>query len=126
MPHRAQRRFTEVATLGVLEVRLACHQRDLGIGQQCTDARAAVILFIKVVQYQPLPIEVKHAFRYARVKNQPRAAWLRLNEQLYLGIVAQRLKVTNANCLCRYFFFIQNLARVKLAINGEAVTDQTL
>ena len=126
MPHRAERSLAEVSALGVLQMRSSCNERDLCICQRRADERAAVILFVKVREYQPLPIDVKRVLGQASVKYQPRALWLRLKQELNLGVVAERLEMSDADRSCGYLFLVNYLSRAKLDLDAEAVVDHSL
>ena len=59
LPHGAVGRLTEVAALGVLQMRPSRGERDLHIGDRRAGQHAAVLFFRKMRQYKALPVEIE-------------------------------------------------------------------
>ena len=97
----------------MLKVRFAGEQSDLYIGQRCTDQNAKVLLFFQMGQHQPLPVFVQHLFPAVGGKLHPAAPGQRFQQQMHLGIVAQRLVVSYALHGLGDGLLIQNAARAK-------------
>ena len=85
-----------------------------------------MILFVKVGQNKPLPVDVKSVFGEVCVKYQPRALGLRLNEKLNLRIVTERLEVSDSDDPSRHLFFVKYFSRTKSAVNGKSILDKPL
>ena len=107
-------------------MRSSCNECDLGVGQRRADERAAVILFVKVREYQPLPIDVKRVLGQASVKYQPRALGLGLNKKLHLRIVAKRFEMPDAFNGIFYRLFIDNSPFFKLNRHTESLHHELL
>ena len=96
LPHRPVGRLPEIPALGVLLVGPSSDQRDLHIGDRGAGQYSLVGLFGQMGQDQPLPVQVQLIGGAVAFKSQPAAAGQRLHQQVHLGVVTQRLIVTDA------------------------------
>ena len=71
-------------------------QRNFHIGDRGAGQYSLVGLFGQMGQDQPLPVQVQLIGGAVAFKSQPAAAGQRFHQQMHLGIVAQRLIVTDA------------------------------
>ena len=124
LPHGAPRRLAEVAALRVLDVRAAGQQCDLHIRQRCAGEHAAVALLGQMREDQALPVPVEHVLAAGGVKRQARAALGRLEQQVHLGIVAQRLKMAHALDRRRDRLLIEDAAGIDLHVHVEPFADE--
>ena len=124
LPHGAPRRLPEIAALGVLDMRTPGEQRDLYIRQRRAGEHAAVALFGQMREDQALPVPVEHVLAAGGVKRQPRAALGGLEQQVHLGIVAQRLEMSHALDRRRDRLLIQDAAGIDLHVHIEPLTDE--
>ena len=99
LPHRAVGGLAEVTALGVLLVGAACRQRDFYIGQRRADQHAGVGALGQVRQHQTLPVFCQAVRRAVRCQLHAAAARAGLQQQVHLGIMAQRFVMADAlNC----------------------------
>ena len=91
LPHGAVGGLPEVAALGMFEMGAACDEGDLHIRQRCADEDAEVLLFFQMGQHEALPVFVQLFLPAVGGKLHPAASGQRLELQMHLGIVAQRL-----------------------------------
>ena len=124
LPHGAPRRLPEIAALGVLDMRTPGEQRDLYIRQRRAGEHAAVALFGQMREDQALPVPVEHVLAAGGIKRQPRAALGGLEQQVHLGIVAQRLEMSHALDRCRDRLLIQDAAGIDLHVHIEPLADE--
>ena len=99
-------------------------QRDLHVRQRCAGEHAAVALFGQMREDQALPVPVEHVLAAGGVKRQPRAALGGLEQQVHLGIVAQRLEMSHALDRCRDRLLIQDTAGIDLHVHVEPLADE--
>ena len=93
----AVRSLPEVAALGVLEVRLARDQRDAHVGDRRGDERSLVLALHGVREDEALPVEIEVVGGADGSVLHARSARQRLQEQVCLDVVAQRLVVAVAH-----------------------------
>ena len=96
MPDGAIGGLAEVAALGVLHVGAAGEDADAHIGDGGAGEDADVLLLHQVGEDEPLPVQVQHVLTAQAAKDQPAALGQRFQQQVYLGVVAQRFKVPHA------------------------------
>ena len=108
----------------MLEVRSAGEQSDFHIRQRCTGQNAKVLLFFQMGQHQPLPVFVQHLFPAVGGKLHPAAPGQRFQQQMHLGIVAQRLVVAYALHGLGDGLLIQNTTRAKGYLQPEPLCQQ--
>ena len=96
LPHRPVGGLTEIPALGVLQVRLAAGQRDAHIGERRAGEHPSVGLLGQMGQDQPLPVAVEQILRAGRAEHKAAAGRARLQNEMHLGVVAQRLVVPHA------------------------------
>ena len=99
-------------------------QRDLHVRQRCAGEHAAVALFGQMREDQALPVPVEHVLAAGGIKRQPRAALGGLEQQVHLGIVAQRLEMSHALDRCRDRLLIQDAAGIDLHVHIEPLADE--
>ena len=87
--------LAEVASLGVLQVALAGEQGQLQIGDGGPGEHPHVLALHQVCENEPLPVAVQHVLGAHGVNLQSRPPLQRLQKQVHLGVVAQRLKVAH-------------------------------
>ena len=118
--------LAEVAALGVLEVRVPGCQRDFDIGQRRACQHARVGALGQVGQDQPLPVAVQRVGAAGRGQLHAAAARGRLQQQVHLGIMAQRFIMAEALHRAGQRLFIQNAAFVKPSLDAETVLQYAL
>ena len=91
LPHRPVGGLPEIPALGVLQVRPPRRQRDGHVGQRRAQQHAGMGALRKVGQNQPLPVLRQRVRRAVRRQLHAAAPGRRLQPQMHLGIVAQRL-----------------------------------
>ena len=102
--------LAEVPALGVFLVGAACSERDLHIGQRRTDQHAGMGALGQMGQHQALPVfgqTIRRAVRRQLYAAAPEAG---LQQQVHLGIMAQRLVVADALDGSGEGLFVQNAA----------------
>ena len=109
----------------MLDVRAAGQQRDLHIRQRCAGEHAAVALLGQMREDQALPVPVEHVLAAGGVKRQARAALGGLEQEVHLGIVAQRLKMAHALDRRRDRLLVEDAAGIDLHIHVEPLADET-
>ena len=87
----------EVAALGVLQVGPAREQRHLHIRDGGAGEHPQVLLFLQMGENQPLPVQIQGVQAAHRVKDQTGTRLPRLQQQVHLRVVAQGLKVPDAD-----------------------------
>ena len=118
--------LTEVAALGVLLMGAARHQHHFGVGERGTDPGTQVGLLVEVGEDESLPALVQHVLGEVGVKDQSRPGGEGLHEELYLGVVAQRLEVAYAHGAGGDLLPIQDTPLVQLAVQAVAVGYEAL
>ena len=108
----------------MLEVRFAGEQGDFYIGQRCTDQNAKVLLLFQMGQHQTLPVFVQNLFPAIGGKLHPAAPGQRFQQQMHLGIVAQRLVMSHTFHGLGDGLLIQNAARAKGYLQPEPLGQQ--
>ena len=96
LPHGAVGGLPEVAALGMLEMGAARDEGDLHIRQRRADEDAEMLLFFQMGQHEALPVFVQLFLPAVDGKLHPAAPGQRLELQMHLGIVAQRLIMAHA------------------------------
>ena len=79
-----------------------------------------------VSECQTLPVEIELVGRGHGAKLHARTRWQRLQAQMHLGIVAQRLKVAHALDRLRNSLLIENAAGLKLNRKVKAIGQHPL
>ena len=88
--------MAEVAALGMLEVGTPRRQRDFYIGQRCANQNTRVGALSQMGQNQPLPVFGQRVGRAIRRQLHTAAPRTGLQQEVYLGIVAQRFIMADA------------------------------
>ena len=102
-------------------MRAAARERNAYIGDGRTGQHAQVIALHGVGERQTLPVQVELVGRGHGAKLHARTRWQRLQAQMYLGIVAQRLKMAHALDRLRNSLLIENAARLKRNRKAKAI-----
>ena len=90
----------------MLEVGAAGDEGDLHVRQRCAHEDANVLLFFQMRQHEALPVLVQLLFPAVGGELHPAAPGQRLQLQVDLGVVAQRLIMAHALDGLRYRFLI--------------------
>ena len=122
LPHGAVGGLAKIAALGVLGVRAPSHQGDLHIGDRRAGQHARMAFFHQVGQDQPLIAALQHLVGAVGGKVQAAAALAGLQQQMYLGIVAQRFIMPRAADGRGDGLAVKNAALAKAGGQAEAVT----
>ena len=85
--------FAEIAALRVFEMGAAGEQRHLHVRERRAEQYALVLLLKDVRADQVLPALFEHVQRAAALKGDPASARAGREQEVHLGVVAQRLKV---------------------------------
>ena len=88
--------LAEVAALGVLDVGAAGEDADAHISDGGASEHADMLLLHQVGEDEALPVQIQHVLTAQAAKDQPAAPGQRFQQQVYLGVVAQGLKVPYA------------------------------
>ena len=96
LPHGAVGGLPEIAALGMLQMRASRDQRDAHIGDRRAGQHADMLALEKMRQDQPLPIAPEHLLGAGGGEMQAAAARRGLEQQMYLGIMPQRLEMSHA------------------------------
>ncbi len=121
LANRAIRGLAKIAALGVFGMRAAARERNAHIGDRRAGQHAQVIALHGVGERQTLPVKIEFVGRGHGAQLHARTRWQRLQAQMHLGIVAQRLKVTHALDRLRNSLLIENAARLKLNRKTKAI-----
>ena len=108
----------------MLNVRPTGEQCDLHIRDRRAGQHTDMRLLSQMGQDEPLPVQVQHIGRAGGSKHKAAAPLARLEQQMHLRIVAQRLKMTDTNSRRSDRLFINNPARVKLHGRPKAFLNQ--
>ena len=121
---RPVRRLTEISALGVLYVRPACHKGHLHVRKRgvCENSRES--RGFQQRYDQPLPVLPQYVLGAVGGKYQSAALLKRLQQQMYLRIMAQRLIVTYAHSGSGDCLLVCYAAMVKIRINAESLRYQ--
>ena len=103
---------------------LSGNERNLQIRDLRAGEHSAVLLFSKVGQNQPLPIPVQQVLAAIRIELQPASCFPRLQQQMYLRIVAQRLKMPHALHRLQQRLLVYNASGAKGDRHLEPLSDQ--
>ena len=126
LANRAVRGLAKIAALGVFGMRTAARERNAHIGDGRAGQRAQVIALHGVGERQTLPVKIELVGRGHGAKLHARTRWQRLQAQMHLGIVAQRLKVAHALDRLRNSLLIENAARLKRNRKAKAIGQHAL
>ena len=121
LAHGAVGGLAEVAALGVLLVGAARRQRDLYVGQRRTNQHAGVGALGKVGQNQPLPVFGQCVGRAVCRQLYAAAPRTGFQQQVDLGVMAQRLIVADALHSGGQGFFVEDTALAESDVQPEAV-----
>ena len=122
--HSAVGRFTEIAAFGMLDVGASGDECDVHIGQRRAGQHAEMRLLREVRQNKPLPVEVEFIGRAGRCERDAAPPLARLHEQMHLGVMPQRLEMTDADDRLRDGLPVDDAALVKGHAHTEARLDQ--
>ena len=126
LPHGAVGGLAEVPALGVFEVGPPRRQCDFHIGQRRTRQNAGVAPLGQVGQNQPLPVAIQRVGAATAGQLHAAAPGSRLQQQMDLGIMAQRLVVPHALHGGREGLFVQNAALAKAHLQPEPAVQHAL
>ena len=124
LPDGTVRGLTHITALGVLQVCLAHQQRNLQIRDGRAGENAPVRLFRHVGQNQALIAGVQNVGGADGVKNQPAPPAQRFQQHMNLGIVAQRLEMSDAFHPIFDGFLVEDLPIVQRHIHPESLLHQ--
>ena len=126
LANRAVCGLTKIAALGVLGMRTAARERNAHIGDGRAGQHAQVVALHGVGERQTLPVKIERIGRGHGAKLHARARWQRLQAQMHLGIVAQRLKVAHGLDRLRDRLLIENAARLKRNRKAKTISQHLL
>ena len=126
LPHRAVGRLPEVPALRVLLVRPARQDRDAQVGHGRARQHAPVHLLHQVRENEPLPAPRERVLAADRVEDQAAARLAGLQQQVHLGVVAQRLVVPDALDRLQDRLAVDDAALAERDREAEPVPDQAL
>ena len=107
-------------------MRAAARERNAHIGDGRAGQHAQVIALHGVGECQTLPVKIELVSRGYGAKLHARARRQRLQAQMHLGIVAQRLKVAHALDRLRNSLLIKNAAGLKRNRKAKAISQHPL
>ena len=82
--------------------------------------------FLQMGQHQPLPVPLQFILAAGGSHRQPAARLSRLQQQMHLRIVSQRLKMPHTLHCIRNRFLVYNISGSKGYLHAEAFPDQVL
>ena len=126
LANRAIRGLAKIAALGVFGMRAAARERNAHIGDGRARQHAQVVALHSVGECQTLPVKIELVGRGHGAKLHARTRWQRLQAQMHLGIVAQRLKVAHALDRPRNSLLIENAAGLKRNRKAKAIGQHPL
>ena len=126
LPHGAVGGLAEIPALGVFLVGAARRQRDLHIGQRRAGQHAGVGALGQMGQHEPLPIFAQRVGRAVGRQLDAAAPRGGFQQQMHLGVVAQRFVVADALHRGGQRFFVQNAALREGHFQAEAALQQRL
>ena len=126
LPHRAIRRLPEIASLGVLEVRLAGDDRDAKIGHGASRQNPRLHGFLQMRENKPLPVPREHILAAHGVQHDPAPRLAGLEQQVNLRIVPQGLIVPHALNGSHDCLLVDDISLVEADGQIKAVLDQLL
>ena len=103
----------------MLDMRSACRKGDLHIRYRRTRQHAEMLFFAQVHKNQPLPVAVKRVLAAIRFEHKSAAPRQRLQDKMNLGIMAQRLIVTDTLNGVLYRFLIHYPAGINIYFYAE-------
>ena len=80
----------------MLDVGAAGEDADAHISDGGAGEHTDMLLLHQVGEDEPLPVQIQHVLTAQAAKDQPAAPGQRFQQQVYLGVVAQRFKVPYA------------------------------
>ena len=95
LAHRPVGGLAEIPALGMLEMGSAGDQRDLHVRQRRAGEHPQMLLLRQMGQDEPLPVQIQVVLADRGGKLQPAARFPRLQQQMDLRIVAQRLEMAH-------------------------------
>ena len=113
LTHGPIRRLTEITALGVFLMCPSCDQCNLDICDRRTGQHTDMLFFLQMRKDQPLPVPVQQIFAAIRIKLNAASTLQRLQKQMHLRIVTQRLKMSDAFHRSCNRLFIDNAALSK-------------
>ena len=99
-------------------------QCNLHIRDRRSGKHASVFLFLQMGENQPLPVAVQNILAARREKLQAASRLTWLQKQMYLRIVAQRLKMSHALHRRSNCFLIYNVSGAEVYCYMEPFPDQ--
>ena len=119
LTHRAVSRLAEVPALGVLRVRAAGAERYPHVRERRAGQRAEVRLLREVREYEPLPVCRELVFPAVRGEDHAAPRLSRLEQQVHLRIVPQRLVVAHALDPGAYRLLIEDAALIEVTLRPK-------
>ena len=110
LPHGAVGCLPEIPAFRVLQMRPPRDERNFHIRDRRARQHAAVLLFLQMGQYQPLPVSLQRVRRAGGGELQSASPRAGLQQQMHLRIVAQRFIMTRSLHRLRDGFAIQYAA----------------
>ena len=126
LANRAIRGLAKIAALGVFGMRAAARERNAHIGDGRARQHAQVVALHSVGECQTLPVKIELVGRGHGAKLHTRTRRQRLQAQMHLGIVTQRLKVAHALDRPRNSLLIENAAGLKRNRKAKAIGQHPL
>ena len=123
LPDGAPGRLPEIAALCVLLMRAPGHERNFHVRQRCARQHTPVLLFRQMGQHKLLPTFIQHSVGAVCREPQPASRLARLQQQVHLGVVAQRLEMSHALNGRGDRFLINNASRAEFYREPKAVAD---
>ena len=118
--------LSEISALGVLWVRLARNEGDLHIGYRGARQHPNMSFFVQVSQNKPLPVLFGQILLAGGVENESAVAFCGLQQQMDLGVVAQRLKMPNALDGVFDRFLVDYVAHAEADLKAEPLRNNSL
>ena len=126
LPHRPVGGLPEVSSLRMLQMGAAGKQGDLQIRDGRSRQHAGMLPFLQMGQHQPLPVPVQFILAAGGSHRQPAARLSRLQQQMHLRIMPQRLKMPHTLHRIRNRFLVYNISGSEGYLHAEAFPDQVL
>ena len=126
LAHRPVGGLPEVSSLRVLQMGAARKQSDFQIRDCRSRQHAGMFPFLQMGQHQPLPVPVQHILTAGGSHRQPASRLSRLQQQMHLRIVPQRLKMPHSLYRISNRFFVNNISCSEGHLHAEAFPDQVL
>ena len=114
----------EISALSMLLMSLPRCQRDPHIRDRCPRQHPRVLPFLQMGQHEPLPVPVQIVFADSRGKLQPAARITRLQDQVHLRVMPERLEMTYAFHPVDDRLLVDDTALLKSNLHAKPLPDQ--